>query len=234
MKKIILALLFGIAFFIPNFAFATKEGVVSITTRATKAVKPDTAYITLGVETTNKTAKEAIEANANNMNQLVKSLKIYISPNKGDNMETQSLNVYPQYKTINNEQTIVGYRAINTVQIKTKNLEKLSDLISTAITNGANKVNSLQFKIEDCNHYYQDLTTQSILMAKKKADIVATALNSKATKAKAISTSFSGDAIQNVNYMLSKSTTKQDFSKIPLMIEKIILEAITNAEFYLK
>ena len=119
MKKIILALLFGIAFFIPNFAFATKEGVVSITTRATKAVKPDTAYITLGVETTNKTAKEAIEANANNMNQLVKSLKIYISPNKGDNMETQSLNVYPQYKTINNEQTIVGYRAINTVQIKT-------------------------------------------------------------------------------------------------------------------
>lgn len=234
MKNIVIALILGLTFFCPNYVFAAKEGVVSITTRATKAVKPDTAYITLGVETTNKTAKEAMEANATNMNQLVKSLKIYICPNKGDSMETQVLNVYPQYKTINNEQKIIGYRAINTVQIKTKNLEKLTDMISTAISNGANKVNSLQFKIEDCNRYYQDLTTQSIQMAKQKADIVATALNTKATKAKAISTSFSGDAMQNVNYMLAKSTATQDFSKIPLMIEKVILEAITNAEFYLK
>jgi len=218
-----------------GLSFAIGESTVSVTAKVSKTVTPDIAYLIISVETKAKTSKEAMDENSRKMAAAIKSLSICLNKNNGDKIETEQLRVSPEYSYKNNETLLVGYNASNTIRIKTKNLNKVSEIVNLALENGASSLNSLQFKIEDYSKYSTELTIQSVKMAKQKAETMAQALNEQLAKVKTISTYSNFDESVNcMEKMVRVGVSRSPSPEIPLFPEEINLEATTNAEFYLK
>ena len=218
-----------------SLAFAIGESTVSVTTKASRTVTPDVAYLVVAVETKAKTAKEAMDENSRKMNAVTKSLRICLNKENGDKIETEQLRVTPEYNYKNKETLLVGYNASNTIQIKTKNLNKISEIINLALQNGASNLDSVQFKIDDYSKYSTELTVKSVKLAKQKAEIIAQSLNEQLAKVKTISTYSNFD--ESVNCMAKMVRAGASFApslEIPLFPEEINVETTTNAEFYLK
>ena len=75
--------------------FPSREKVISVTGTATTSVEPDLLVITFGVETQEKTAKEALFANSESMTAIVSTIQsIGISE---DEISTSRISIYPIY-----------------------------------------------------------------------------------------------------------------------------------------
>ncbi len=69
---------------------------------------------------------------------------------KKDELETQNVSFTPMYRWDEKDgQQLIGYRAENTLLVKTKALDKSGSIIDTAVKNGADLVGSLNFSLSD-------------------------------------------------------------------------------------
>ena len=102
----------------PSYADAANEvPTVSVSGYAEEKVVPDTAYITVGMNTTAATAEEARMQNDTIMNRVQHSaLSLGIAQK---DMKTRNFNVYPTY---DKNQKINGYSVSNDLELKVKNL----------------------------------------------------------------------------------------------------------------
>jgi len=111
-------------------------------------IAPDMATITLGVMTQEKTAAEAMAANATQMNAVVASLKKAGIAQK--DIQTSNLNLSPQYRYVENQPPqLVGYQASNQVTIIVHDLKKLGAAVDATVAAGANQVQGISFGLED-------------------------------------------------------------------------------------
>ena len=151
-------------------------------------VKPDRVVISIGVETTNKTAKASLDANSESMNKIISALRN--SGVKENETSTSSFTISPNYNytesgTILN---ITGFTVTNSVQIDSSNLANVSTWIDAAVASGANSINSIDFRIS--NKKLEDtknmLIKDAIANAREKADIVSPELGLKVIGVKSI------------------------------------------------
>lgn len=121
---------------------------LSVIGTASTNVKPDTVTLSLGVETTNKTATGAIVANSKLMNRVLEALK---SGGVMDNETgTSSFTIAPIYSQISgNRENITGFKATNFVAVHSYNINNVSMWIDTSIKAGANSVNGISFRLSD-------------------------------------------------------------------------------------
>ena len=151
-------------------------------------LQPDRVFVSIGVETTKKTANAALAENSELMNRIVPELR-----NKGlmqNETRTSSFNIYPVYNDTGygTRLNVSGFTAANSIQIESSKLDNVSDWIDTAVASGANSINSIDFtvsnnRLEDAKY---NLITDAIANAKQKADIAASAVGSKVIGAKSI------------------------------------------------
>src|SRR5919107_1016431 len=151
-------------------------------------VKPDRVVISIGVETTNKTAKASLDANSELMNKTISSLRnLGVKENE---TSTSSFTISPNYNytesgTILN---ITGFTVTNSIQIDSSILANISSWIDAAVASGANSINSIDFRIS--NKLLEDtknmLIKDAIANAEEKADIVSSALGLKVNGLKSI------------------------------------------------
>ena len=174
--------------------FPSREKVISVTGIASAAVKPDLLIVTFGVETQEKTAKEAFVKNSESMNAIVSALQsLEISD---DELSTSQLNIYPVYEGYrdNNDryrQELVGYRVTNTITVETSMLDSAVDIIDGAVGAGANRVDNVHFTLapETQLQITDDLLEQAVINAKTKAENALAPLNHKIIGVKSISLS---------------------------------------------
>ncbi|MEJ2259459.1 MAG: SIMPL domain-containing protein, partial [Nitrosopumilaceae archaeon] len=75
--------------------FPSREKVISVTGTATTSVDPDLLVITFGVETQEKSAKDALVANSESMTAIVNTLRsLGVSE---DDISTSRISIYPIY-----------------------------------------------------------------------------------------------------------------------------------------
>ena len=151
-------------------------------------VKPDRVVISIGVETTNKTAKASLAANSESMNKIISALRnLGVKENE---TSTSSFTISPNYNytesgTILN---ITGFTVTNSVQIDSSSLANVSTWIDAAVASGANSINSIDFRIS--NKKLEDtknmLIKDAIANAEEKANIVSSALGLKVIEVKSI------------------------------------------------
>ena len=151
-------------------------------------VKPDRVVISIGVETTNKTAKASLDANSESMNKIISALRN--SGVKENETSTSSFTISPNYNytesgTILN---ITGFTVTNSVQIDSSSLVNVSTWIDAAVASGANSINSIDFRIS--NKKLEDtknmLIKDAIANAREKADIASPELGLKVIGVKSI------------------------------------------------
>jgi len=175
--------------------FPSREKVISVTGTATTSVEPDLLIITFGVETQEKTAKQALESNSQLMNGVVEAIKS--TGISEDELSTSRLNIYPVYDNYRDEKTgkytqeLIGYRVTNTITVETNNLGSAADVIDGAVEAGVNRVDSVNFTLSPAKELdvKDQLIAKAVLNAKAKAENALSPLNHKIIGVKAISLS---------------------------------------------
>ena len=129
------------------------SNTLSLTGTATTIVKPDKVTVSLGLETTNKTANAALAANSKIMNHVIDALKA--TGIKDNETSTSSFSISPNYNYSQQQSSsaasrrIIEFTVSNTIQIQSTNINNTSKWIDTAIAAGANTVNRVDFALSD-------------------------------------------------------------------------------------
>ena len=174
----------------PAQNITTNANTLSLTGTATTTVKPDKVTVSLGIETTNKTANTALAANSKIMNKVIDTLKA--AGVKDNETSTSSFSISPNYNYSQSAnisaRTIIGFTVSNSIQIQSTNINNTSKWIDTAIAAGANTVDRIDFILSDkkLEETKNNLIKQAIESAKTKADIVASAAGMKVAGVRSI------------------------------------------------
>ena len=113
---------------------------------------PDEASITVGTQAKAPTATAAVAANKVKTEKLLATIRA--AGIRERDIQTQGIQLQPDYRWDNvpggqGRQTLIGYVASNSVQIKTRNIDKLTTLLDALTTAGADTVYGPNFAISD-------------------------------------------------------------------------------------
>lgn len=114
---------------------------------------PDEASITVATQAKAATATAAVAANKVRTEKLLAAIRA--SGIRERDIQTQGIQLQPDYRWDppspggQGRQTLVGYMANNSVQIKTRNIDKLTSLLDVLTTAGADSVYGPTFGISD-------------------------------------------------------------------------------------
>ena len=151
---------------------------------------PDEAEVWAGISIVKDTAEEA-QSEANKViNAIIDGLRY-----KGiseDDIETESLNLYEERTWTQDEGSkVIGWRATQTLKVKTADLTKVGAIVDVAVSNGANQINNINFGLtqEKEQEHKKQALSEAAENAKEKAEILAESLGFKLGKVKTVSES---------------------------------------------
>ena len=206
--------------FAQNIGSNPINSTLSVSGMATTKVKPDKIILSLGVETTNKTADEALSSNSKLMSKALAALKA--AGVQENETSTSSFSISPNYNYSQASRGILtGFTASNSVIIESNGINRTSKWIDTAISAGANNINSIDFTLSDKKQkaITNSLITQSIDNAKEKARIAASALGLKVIGVKSINfIEFSPPTIpQQQSFLAKAAPTSPNAASTPII-----------------
>lgn len=153
-------------------AFAA-GGEISVQGIGIVEADPDTADISLSVETEGKTA-QAAQKECNQILQRVTQAMLDLGIAK-ENIVTTYTSVYPRYQYINETRTLTGYRANTDLRITTKDIDNTGKYIDAGLKAGATGTNGVDFSIADESAYYGQALQAAVQNAGKSAASIAAA-----------------------------------------------------------
>lgn len=129
-------------------------------------VKPDIAYVSIGVETVNSNLQTAIKENNDNIIAIINYLK---SKNIEENdIKTKYYSVY-QSRDYTTSEKYQQYHISNTIEYKTTDLENIGSQITELTELGANRLDNIQFDCSNISNCYQKALKLALEDAKQKA-----------------------------------------------------------------
>jgi uncharacterized protein YggE len=113
---------------------------------------PDEASMTVGTQAKASTATEAVAMNKEKTEKLLVTIRA--AGIRERDIQTQGIQLQPDYRWDNEpggrgRQTLIGYLASNSVQIKTRDIDSLTSLLDALTTAGADTVYGPNFGISD-------------------------------------------------------------------------------------
>lgn len=157
----------------------TRVSSITVTGEGLLTTEPDLAEIDIGVVTEAKTAPQAGKENAAKLAKVVAEVKKLLGP--GDEIKTIGYSLIPNYRRTkeSGKSEIAGYRASNTVRVRTGGLGKVGGLIDATAQAGANEIQRLTFTLKDEDAARREALRIAAAKAKSKAEEVARALGLK-------------------------------------------------------
>lgn len=135
----------------------------------------DIAIVTVGVVSEGQTPQVVKDQSSNKMNQIIAFIKQSGIDSK--DIKTSQFNITPKYSYNNQQQTLVGYQANQTITVKVRNIDKsvqqLEMIVDGAVTHGANQINGVDFSFEDSDGLVQNARKLAIDKAKINAQQIA-------------------------------------------------------------
>jgi uncharacterized protein len=141
---------------------------------------PEQGVVAFAVETQAATAQAAAETNAQRMARLNAALRGAGVAER--HIRTISYELRPEYARVEpgrdparEPPRIVGYRAMNMVQVTVDDVTRVGALIDVAIGSGANRVTSIGFQLRDPHAAHLEAVAQAMQNARREAEAVAQA-----------------------------------------------------------
>jgi uncharacterized protein YggE len=145
------------------------EGIVKRT--------PDRAWVTIASEARAKTPQEAQKQNATVMSAVLDRLKgAGIS---AEAIKTAAIDLQPEFDYANNRQTLRGYVARNTIEVRVDTLPKLGEIIDASVGSGATTIGGVRFDIQDRSGAEREAIKMAVADARQRAEAAATGANMK-------------------------------------------------------
>jgi uncharacterized protein YggE len=142
---------------------------ISVVGTGTVTAVPDVAYVQFGVETSGKTASEAVQKNAQ-VFAAVRAALIKAGVAEKD-IQTTQFNTYPVY----DNQMLAGYRVQQIVRVTYRDVGNVGRLLDRLSAAGVNRVDSLSFGTEKMDEYEKKALDQAVQDARAKAEVLAAA-----------------------------------------------------------
>jgi len=142
---------------------------IQVTGTGTVSATPDQALLNLAVETRASTATAATTENAVAMTGVINALTS--DGISKDSIQTTSYNLSPVYSNPVNQSvppSIIGYDAVNTIQVTVSDLGSVGKLLDDAISAGANQVQSITFTLSNTTR--ATLEQQALQLAVQDAE----------------------------------------------------------------
>ncbi|MEF8846852.1 MAG: SIMPL domain-containing protein [Candidatus Paceibacterota bacterium] len=157
------------------------KNTISVSGQSKVYADPDLATIDFSVVTEKDTVKEALQENKAKMNKIIQGMK-----NEGigeKDLKTTTFDIRPRYEwreksnsRQEGERELVGYEVTQKLQTKIRNLKQVGEIIKMATGAGANRVDNIQFTIEEKEELRQQAKEEAIQKAKEKAQETASLL----------------------------------------------------------
>ncbi len=175
-------------FFLLLFAYTKLAGpipfsVTSVTTQKTDTftvtgegkveMKPDIATTTVGVQAQGATVKAVQQELNSKINQVSAAVKKISVADK--DIQTTNYSISPTYDYREPTQKILGYSASTQLMIKSRNLDKINEVIDAATGAGANQVGGISFDVDDKTKAENEAREKAVADAKRKAETAAKA-----------------------------------------------------------
>lgn len=171
----------------PAVADATEQtpSVINVTGYAEQEVAPDTAYITIGMESTASDVQKARSENNLVMNQVTNAVKT-LGITKED-LRTTDFNMTPNYD--NNGRKIISYTVTNNLRIRVSDFDLIPRIIEKTGQAGANRVMGMTFTNEHADTIKNNLIKEAVHNGRSAAEAAAMAAGGQLGKVKEINIS---------------------------------------------
>ena len=152
------------------------ERTITVSGTGKVTLTPDIAYISIGVNTQNPSAKDAVAENNTQSQAVITTIKGFGVADK--DIQTTNFSIYPQQQfDANGKQTGIIYVVNNVVYVTIRDLSKLGDLLDSTVSSGANNINSIQFDVADKTGALSQARQAAVADARKQADELTKATN---------------------------------------------------------
>ena len=148
----------------PPQIVVTGEGIVKAT--------PDQAWVQIGAESRSKVSREAQQRNAEVMTAVQQKVSSFGIPK--DAIRTVAIDLQPEFDYANGKQTLRGYVARNTLEVRVDDLTKLGDVLDAAVAAGAATIHGLRFDVKARGEIEQAALQAAVKDATAKAQAIAT------------------------------------------------------------
>jgi uncharacterized protein YggE len=157
----------AVAFAAP--AARAADRLVTVTGEATVAVAPDAAVIRIGVTSSAKTAREASDANAQQMTGVLAAIKDAGIADR--DVQTSRLSLQPQYDPNRaGAARLLGFQATNQLSVKIRDIDKLPSILDRAIGAGANEMSGIEFIVSEPSKLLDEARDEAVADARRKAE----------------------------------------------------------------
>lgn len=173
---------------------------ISVNGAGTARMTPDIALLSLGVSFDAATPREALDRNNAAMQAVIDALK-GLGFGVTD-IQTSGLSLTAIYDNSSYTPKLTGYRAVNGITLKVKDLARLGEILDLTVTAGANQINGLTFDVADRAAALAEARVAAMKDARAKADLMAGALGAVVRRPLSISESYVSDqpvAMQTMN-----------------------------------
>lgn len=182
-----------------DIADPTEHATISVSGEGRAFVTPDIAQLSVGVQTGRQpTAAAAMERLKTNMDAVIAAVKAQGIEDKDIN--TQSFYLSPVYDWTTGGQIPRGFEANQSLSIKVRDLDKVSDILGATTAAGANQSGGVQFTVDDPEAKRAEARQEAIDKAQAKAEVLAGQLGVKLGKILNFSEGYGGGPIPPMYY----------------------------------
>jgi uncharacterized protein YggE len=148
------------------------EGPVVVTAgEAVVKRVPDRAWVQITAESRARNPREAQKLNVDAMSAVLQKLKGAGLP--ADALQTRGYDLQPEYDYNNGRQTVRGYVARNTVEVRVDDLPRVGEVIDLAVTAGATSVGGVRFDLKDKGAAEREALRLAVEDARQRAEAAA-------------------------------------------------------------
>jgi len=175
----------------------------------TGSAAPDTAQVSLGVTFTAKDRVAAQDGASKAATAIIAAVKA--AGVEAKDIQTSQLSLEPMYGSTG--RTVTGYRATQTIDVKTKLVDKIGEIVAAATTAGATNVYGPQFSLADENAARLDAIDKAMADAKARAEAIAKAAGRTLGRVVSVTEADTGGAVPN--YAAADARTLKAGAEVP-------------------
>ena len=144
-------------------AISTGEGSVK---RA-----PDRAWIQVTAESRARSPREAQKLNVAVMAEVLQKLRSSGLPPEA--IQTRGYDLQPEHDYVGGKQSLRGYVARNTVELRVDDMSRVGELLDLAVSSGATSVGNIRFDLKDRAAAEREALRLAVEDARRRADAAA-------------------------------------------------------------
>jgi hypothetical protein len=150
---------------------------VTVSGEGEASAAPDQAIVRFAVVTRAEEAEDARKQNADAAARAMSSVRSFDVPEERIQLESLTIRPRREYNRQTGQTEDLGYEATRRVRVELHDLEQLPGLIATVVERGANRLDGVEYGLQDPSTVRNEALRHAAENAREKARLLATTLD---------------------------------------------------------